>query len=143
MQMILHQSGVAVVSQNQSGIQGNRNTTARSLKAIQYCPSRLAFASKPPVGGCFTYQVTKALDARRKPGPSTTHRPTRGGDRSAMDKTARIRELNDNFRRTFSGGRVLMSKGVSALADEDKTAVLDKVLTFESFRPRQRPAWRT
>jgi hypothetical protein len=60
-----------------------------------------------------------------------------------MDKTARIRELNDNFRRTFSGGRVLMSKGVSALADEDKTAVLDKVLTFESFRPRQRPAWRT
>ena len=89
MQMILHQSGVAVVSQNQSGIQGNRNTTARSLKAIQYCPSRLAFASKPPVGGCFTYPVTKALDARRKPGPSTTHRPTRGGDRSASLATER------------------------------------------------------
>ena len=32
-------------------------------------------------------------------------------------RTARIRELNDAFRRTFSGGKVTMTAGVYALPD--------------------------
>ena len=32
-------------------------------------------------------------------------------------KTARIRELNDAFRRTFAGGKVVMTAGVYALPD--------------------------
>jgi hypothetical protein len=50
-----------------------------------------------------------------------------------MDKTARIRELNDAFRRTFVGGRVMLTAGVDALPDADKAAVLAKVRTFDAF----------
>ena len=42
-------------------------------------------------------------------------------DASALTKTDRIRVLNDNFRSTFVGGRVVMTAGVDALlmrADE-------------------------
>jgi Protein of unknown function (DUF3768) len=46
---------------------------------------------------------------------------------------ARIRELNDVFRKTFSGGRVLLTSGVDALTDADKAALLDKVRTFDDF----------
>ena len=50
-----------------------------------------------------------------------------------MDKTARVRELNDEFRRTFVGGRVMLTAGVNALSDRDKAAVLAKVRTFDAF----------
>ena len=50
-----------------------------------------------------------------------------------MDKTVRIRELNDTFRRTFSGGRVMLTTGVDALPDAEKAAVLAKVRTFDAF----------
>jgi Protein of unknown function (DUF3768) len=50
-----------------------------------------------------------------------------------MDKTARIRELNDSLRRTFVGGKVMMTAGVNALPDEDKAAVLSCVRTFTDF----------
>ena len=50
-----------------------------------------------------------------------------------MDKTARLRELNDGFRRSFSGGRVMLTAGVDALPEHDKTAVLEKVRAFEAF----------
>ncbi len=50
-----------------------------------------------------------------------------------MDKSTRIRELNDAFRTTFTGGRVLLSAGVNALDELDKAAVLEKVRTFAGF----------
>ena len=50
-----------------------------------------------------------------------------------MDKTARIRELNDAFRRTLMGGRVILTTGVEALPDAEKAAVLAKVRTFDAF----------
>jgi hypothetical protein len=50
-----------------------------------------------------------------------------------MDKTARIRELNDAFRRTFGGGRVMMTAGVNALPDADKATVLAKVRNHGLF----------
>jgi hypothetical protein len=50
-----------------------------------------------------------------------------------MEKTARIRELNDAFRRTFVGGRVMLTASVDALPDADKAAVLAKVRTFDAF----------
>jgi Protein of unknown function (DUF3768) len=49
-----------------------------------------------------------------------------------MDRK-RIRELNDAFRQTFIGGRVMMTAGVNALPDAEKAAVLDKVRTFDAF----------
>lgn len=50
-----------------------------------------------------------------------------------MDKTARIRELNDVLRTKFSGGRIMMSAGVAALGEADQAAVLQKVRAFDAF----------
>ena len=50
-----------------------------------------------------------------------------------MNKTARIRELNDQFRRTFVGGQVVLTAGLNDLPDADKAAVLAKVRTFDAF----------
>lgn len=48
--------------------------------------------------------------------------------------TEKIRRLNDNFRRSLVfGGKVLLTQGVAALADHEKTALLRKVQTFDSF----------
>ncbi len=52
---------------------------------------------------------------------------------SQTAKTARIRELNDAFRRTFAGGKVTMTAGVYALPDMVKAAALQKAATFVEF----------
>jgi hypothetical protein len=49
------------------------------------------------------------------------------------DTVARVRDLNDAFRKTFAGGRVLMTAGVNALPETDKATVLEKVRTFDNF----------
>lgn len=56
-----------------------------------------------------------------------------------MDRTARIRELNDAFRKSFVGGKVMLTQGVDALADSDKMAVLAKVRGFDDFNPDNDP----
>ena len=48
-------------------------------------------------------------------------------------KIAAIRNLNDRFRTTLSGGRVLMTSGVAALAEETTAQVLTAVRTFTAF----------
>ena len=45
----------------------------------------------------------------------------------------RIRELNDRFRTTFQGGRVMMTAGVDALPPDVKATVLRRVRTFSEF----------
>jgi hypothetical protein len=45
----------------------------------------------------------------------------------------KIAHLNDAFRRSFSGGKVMMTSGVDALPAMVKAAVLQKVATFEEF----------
>ena len=50
-----------------------------------------------------------------------------------MDKVSRTRALNDAFRRSFAGGRVMMSAGVAALPNADQAAVLAKVQAFDGF----------
>ena len=57
-------------------------------------------------------------------------------------KTARIRELNDAFRRTFAGGKVVMTAGVDALPDMVKAAALQKAATFDAVHRGQRSARR-
>ena len=47
--------------------------------------------------------------------------------------TERIRELNDAFRSTFSGGKVMMTSGVHELPDCVKADALVKVATFSQF----------
>ena len=49
------------------------------------------------------------------------------------ENTARIRELNDAFRTSFTGGKVYMTDGVAALDDATKAKVLTSVRTFTAF----------
>jgi hypothetical protein len=50
-----------------------------------------------------------------------------------LSKTDLIRVLNDNFRSTFIGGRVLMTQGVNALPPDTKALVLFAVQSFSNF----------
>jgi hypothetical protein len=45
----------------------------------------------------------------------------------------RIRELNDDFRRSFVGGAVLITAGVEAMPDEQRRSLLAKVRAFDAF----------
>lgn len=50
----------------------------------------------------------------------------------ARDKRAAvIRELNDAFRRTFSGGKVVMTASVAALPEAETAAALQAVRNFD------------
>lgn len=49
------------------------------------------------------------------------------------DASARIRALNDAFRRSGRGGRVLMTAGVAALPTAEQLAAVDAVMRFEAF----------
>jgi Protein of unknown function (DUF3768) len=49
------------------------------------------------------------------------------------DAAASIRTLNDNFRSTFVGGRVLMTQGVGALPIATKARVILAVQGFDEF----------
>ncbi|MGR6467928.1 DUF3768 domain-containing protein [Rhizobium sp. PAMB 3182] len=56
---------------------------------------------------------------------------TNTGD--AADQAALIRSLNDRFRRSFVGGRVLMTPGVTALAGIEKLTLMAAVQRFDAF----------
>ena len=53
--------------------------------------------------------------------------------------TNRIRELNDAFRTTFAGGKVMLTAGVDALPLEVKMPVIGRVMTFSEFTPDNDP----
>jgi hypothetical protein len=57
----------------------------------------------------------------------------------AADRTARIRELNDAFRSTLSGGRVMLTAGFNALPDTVKSQVIERIKTFTAFDPGNDP----
>lgn len=47
--------------------------------------------------------------------------------------TARIRDLNDNFRSTFSGGKVVVTSAFDTLEETAKTAIFQKIQNFDNF----------
>ena len=59
--------------------------------------------------------------------------PTQEPTHAPLDRTRAIRVLNDNFRSTFVGGRVLMTAGVDALPTDIKALVLFAVQSFRNF----------
>ena len=44
-----------------------------------------------------------------------------------------IAELNDAFRRTFTGGQVFVTRGISALPQATQVAICERVVAFEQF----------
>ncbi len=55
------------------------------------------------------------------------------GTDDSQKRTARIRELNDLFRRSFVGGRVVFTSGVRALGVAKVAALLQRLRTFNEF----------
>lgn len=51
----------------------------------------------------------------------------------------KIAVLNDAFRKTFSGGKVMMTAGVDALPDMVKCGALHEVATFNAFNEDNDP----
>jgi hypothetical protein len=52
---------------------------------------------------------------------------------TTVSPAERIRALNDDFRRTFVGGLVLITAGVEAMPVEQRRSLLAKVRAFETF----------
>ena len=54
-------------------------------------------------------------------------------------KRAKIRALNDDFRRTFRGGRVTITAGVNALTYTVQRAVFQKIQAFDALDDERDP----
>lgn len=54
-------------------------------------------------------------------------------------KDNRVQQLNDLFRQTFIGGKVVMTQGIASLPDRDKEDVITKVRTFNNFSENNDP----
>lgn len=55
------------------------------------------------------------------------------------DKALEIRRLNDAFRRSFTGGHVVLTSGVAALSETERRALLRSVRAFEAFNSDNDP----
>ena len=53
--------------------------------------------------------------------------------------TEKIRALNDAFRTTMTGGKVLLTAGVNALPSDVKAIVIRRVATFSDFNEDNDP----
>ena len=56
-----------------------------------------------------------------------------------MDKTAKIRQLNDAFRTSFIGGKVMLTLGIRSKAEHEVTEILERVLNFNDFTKSNDP----
>ena len=54
-------------------------------------------------------------------------------------RRARIRALNDSFRKTFRGGKVMLTAGVAALAGAVQNAAFAKIKAFDAFDEEHDP----
>lgn len=50
-----------------------------------------------------------------------------------------IKTLNDNFRKTFTGGQVLLTAGINAKPADDVANILSMVRNFDKFTPDNDP----
>jgi Protein of unknown function (DUF3768) len=66
-------------------------------------------------------------------------RKTDRGKKDEVTERAKIRVLNDDFRRTFRGGRVMITAGVNALTHTVQRAVFEKIQAFDAFDDERDP----
>ena len=50
-----------------------------------------------------------------------------------------IAKLNNDFRKIFIGGEVLLSAGIAAMSSEDKANIVALVQNFDNFTPDNNP----
>ena len=53
--------------------------------------------------------------------------------------TEKVRALNDAFRTTLTGGKVLLTAGVNALSSDVKAMAIQRVATFSEFNEENDP----
>jgi hypothetical protein len=58
---------------------------------------------------------------------------------NTRSRTDRIRELNDRFRTTMTGGRVALTQGVDSLPSDVRAMAIRKTATFDAFGPDNDP----
>jgi hypothetical protein len=58
---------------------------------------------------------------------------------SAAPVSNRIRDLNDNLRRSFNSGRVFITRGIASLNEECVERILQAVRTHSQFSPDNDP----
>jgi hypothetical protein len=51
----------------------------------------------------------------------------------------RIRDLNDAFRRSCAGGKIMMTAGITAMTDRMRADVFERVRTFDAFTAENDP----
>ncbi len=51
----------------------------------------------------------------------------------------KVAELNDRFRRTFEGGRVVMTVGIANLREGTRGRIIEAIRTFDDFTPENDP----
>jgi len=56
-----------------------------------------------------------------------------------LSKADQIKALNDAFRRTFIGGKVLMSAGLVSFSDDEVRAIIRAVRGYLAFTPDNDP----
>ncbi len=52
---------------------------------------------------------------------------------SPLPSSVAIAALNDRFRRTLIGGQVMLTDGIASLSEEQRSQILQQVVTFGSF----------
>ena len=60
-------------------------------------------------------------------------------DLDHRDRSKKIASLNDAFRTTLTGGRIMITAGVAALDEPTRTAVLNEVRTYTAFTSANDP----
>jgi hypothetical protein len=58
---------------------------------------------------------------------------------ATAEQARRIRELNDAFRKTFAGGKMVMTASVAALPEMVKSSALVKMAEFNDFTVENDP----
>lgn len=58
---------------------------------------------------------------------------------SASQQAQRIAQLNDLLRKTFLGGKVMLTSGINALPEREKREILQAVQAFNHFTPDNDP----
>src|SRR4051794_12708182 len=72
-------------------------------------------------------------------GPGSVRLELAGVPMTEIVAASRIRDLNDQFRRSLTGGMLAMTKGIIALGAKRQMAILSAIATFDSFDPDNDP----
>jgi hypothetical protein len=56
-----------------------------------------------------------------------------------MNTLERIRELNDDARHYLTDGKIVLSRGIRLLPEDDQAGIIERVCSFDEFTPENDP----